>query len=92
MQVLPQRILFHVDAAPTDNAMCTVAFRFSVTSVRLRAHECYDTQSCLLAENQSSSNYVQVRVAYRSLHRSWVVITPTYKLAVATVNEHCLIM
>ena len=92
MQVLPQSILVYVDAAPKDNAMCTVAFRFSVTFVCLRAHKCYDTQSCLLAGGQSHSKYVQVLLASRSLHRMYTVRTQTYKLAVATVNEHRLIM
>ena len=29
MQVLPESIVVYVDAAPKDNAMCTVAFRDS---------------------------------------------------------------
>ena len=68
---------------------CIPCFR---TFVCMRAHTCYFTQSCRLDGGQSHSKFVQVLLAARSLHRIYAVSTQTYKLAMATVNEHCLII
>ena len=49
-------------------------------------------QSCRVDGGQSHNKFVHCLLASRSLHRIYALSTETYKLAMATMNEHCLII
>ena len=49
-------------------------------------------KSCPVDGGQSHNKFVHCVLASRSLHRIYVLSTEAYKLEMATMNEHCLII